>query len=53
MFVPSQMMRQGTIYLDCQEFKGGGENMVVHHGGEVGKAGKTGKTLANHKAEKH
>lgn len=41
--------------------------MAVHHGGKVGKAGKTlaaksttktakskaGKTLANHKAEKH
>ena len=44
-----------------------GESMAVHHGGKVGKAGKTlasksssksakskaGKTLANHKAEKH
>ena len=46
--------------------KGGG-NMAIHHGGKVGKAGKTlasksssksaksgaGKTLANHKASKH
>lgn len=62
------MIHQGTIYLDCQEFKGGGgENMAVHHGGKVGKAGKTlaskttsksakskaGKTLADHKAAKH
>ena len=45
----------------------GGENMAVHHGGKVGKAGKTlaskttsksakskaGKTLADHKAAKH
>ena len=45
----------------------GGDSMAVHHGGKVGKAGKTlasksssksakskaGKTLANHKAEKH
>lgn len=60
------MIHQGTIYLDCQEFKGG-ENMAVHHGGKVGKAGKTlaskttsksakskaGKTLADHKAAKH
>ena len=67
MFVPSQMIHQGTIYLDCQEVKGGGENMAVHHGGKVGKAGKTlaskttsksakskaGKTLADHKAAKH
>lgn len=44
-----------------------GDSMAVHHGGKVGKAGKTlasksssmsakskaGKTLANHKAEKH
>lgn len=45
----------------------GGDNMATHHGGKVGKAGKTlasksssksaksgaGKTLANHKASKH
>lgn len=45
----------------------GCEHMAVHHGGKVGKAGKTlaskgsskssksqaGKTLANHKADKH
>lgn len=45
----------------------GGENMAVHHGGKVGKAGKTlaakgssksakskaGTTLANHKAKAH
>lgn len=45
----------------------GGNSMAVHHGGKVGKAGKTlasktsskkgkskaGKTLAKHKAEKH
>lgn len=44
-----------------------GDKMAVHHGGKVGKAGKTlasksssksakssaGKTLANHKAAKH
>lgn len=47
--------------------KGGEKHMAVHHGGKVGKAGKTlakktstakaksnaGKTLANHKAAKH
>lgn len=52
------------IYLfNCKE----GDVMAVHHGGKVGKAGKTlssknssksskskaGKTLANHKANKH
>ena len=45
----------------------GGEKMAVHHGGKIGAAGKTlatksssksakskaGKTLANHKHEKH
>lgn len=45
----------------------GGDTMATHHGGKVGKAGKTlasmsssksaksgaGKTLANHKASKH
>ncbi len=49
------------------EVKGGEKHMAVHHGGKVGKAGKTlakktssaraksnaGKTLANHKAAKH
>ena len=67
MFVPSQMIHQGTIYLDCQEFKGGGENMAVHHGGKVGAAGrrlaskssskstksKAAKILVNHKNTRH
>ena len=58
-------MQMGVQYVALKHI--GGNEMAVHHGGKVGKAGKTlasksssktakssaGKTLANHKAAKH
>ena len=55
------------VHPETESINKGGQYMAVHHGGIVGRAGKTlaskgssktaktnaGKTLANHKASKH
>lgn len=63
----SNLNISGRTFFDKKYLVKGGINMAVHHGGKVGKAGKTlasksssksskskaGTTLANHKAKCH